>query len=319
MRYLSALICIWTTMIFLGVPSAFTSTRKEAGNSIKVIAVETFLADIVRNIAGGRVQVKTLLPVGADPHTFQPTPADVRGVAESNVIVINGAGFEEYLDELLKNIGGVRKIIDSSAGLSFRTPGGDESADSDEKGHHQGEAHHDEGDPHFWLSAANVVNYVENIRHGLSEADPGGADLYAANARAYTEKLEELDQWILNQVKQIPENRRLLVTDHDDLGYFADRYGLRIVGMIIPSLSTEASPSAKQVTQLVKKIRGNGATVIFLEAGEAPRLAEQIAREAGIKVVTGLYTHSTSQPGGPAPSYIEMMRYNTATIVNALK
>jgi len=109
------------------------------------------------------------------------------------------------------------------------------------------------------------------------------------------------------------------VTDHDDLGYFADHYGFRVVGMIIPSLSTEASPSAKQVAHLVKKIRKTGARAIFLEAGEAPQLAEQIAREAGIKVVTGLYTHSTSRPDDPGPNYIEMMRNNTMTIVSALK
>ncbi len=336
-RYLSASISILTAVMLTGLPGSFASTPKETGNPVKVIAVETFLADIAQNVAGTRLKIKALLPVGADPHTFQPTPADVRSVVESNVLVINGGGFEEYLDELLKNIGGVRKVIDSSAGLTFRIPGEYEPTDSDQKDdtrgviprggkerdtrdeHHHDAVDHGGGDPHFWLSAANVIHYVENIRHGLSEADPGGADLYAANARAYTEKLKELDQWISDQVKQIPENRRLFVTDHDDLGYFADRYGFRIVGMIIPSLSTEASPSAKQVAQLVKNIRKTGVKAIFLEAGEALQLAEQIAKEAGIKVVTGLYTHSTSQPGGLAPSYIEMMHYNTITIVNSLK
>ena len=316
---MSATMGIFSVVILLATTFAFASTQKEAGNTLKVIAVETFLADIAQNIAGDRVQIRALLPVGADPHTFQPAPADVRQVAESNVLIINGAGFEEYLDELLKNLGGTRKVIDASAGLSFRAPGEDESAESDGKDPHHEAAHHDEGDPHFWFSAANVVRYVENVCNGLSEADPGGAEIYAANAGKYTAKLRELDQWISDQVKQIPASGRLLVTDHDEFGYFADRYGFKIIGMVIPSFSSEASPSAMQITQLVKKIRQTGAKAIFLEAGEAPQLAEQIAREAAIKVVTGLYTHSISQPDGPASNYIEMMRHNTLTIVNALK
>jgi len=328
---------ILLTMILQAAPMASASTRKDSGDPIKVIAVETFLADIAQNIAGNRIHISSLLPLGADPHTFQPTPADMKGIAESNVLIINGGGFEEYLDDLLKNLGGVRRVIDASAGLSFRAPGKEESTDSDERdhhdetaskggdehshkgGHHHETAHHDGGDPHFWLSADNVIRYVENIRNGLSEADPAGAAVYAANAERYSAKLRDLDLWISDHVKQIPENRRLLVTDHDDLGYYADRYGLRIVGMVIPSISTEASPSARQVAGLVRKIRQTGAAAIFVETGEATQLAEQIAREAGIKVVTGLYTHSTSEPRGPCPNYIEMMRHNTGTIVNALK
>ncbi|MHC1730077.1 MAG: metal ABC transporter substrate-binding protein [Syntrophobacteraceae bacterium] len=332
-RYLPASICIFTVVILLAAPIAFASTQKEAGDPTKVMAVQTYLADIAQNIAGNRVKISALLPLGADPHAFQPTPADVKQVAQCNVLIINGAGFEEYLDELLQNVRGVRKIIDASAGLSFRSPGKDESAGTEEKDHHH-EAehhhktephhagHHHEGDPHFWLSPVNVIRYVENIRNGLTGADPGGAEIYSANAATYTAKLRELDQWISDQVKEIPENKRLLVTDHDDFGYFgyfSDRYGFRIIGMVIPSFSTEASPSAKHTAQLVKKIRKTGVKAILLEAGEAPQLAEQIAREAGIKVVTGLHTHSVTQPDGPAPNYIEMMRFNTTAIVNALK
>lgn len=313
-NYLPASLYILPIVMLLAAPTALASTQKEVVNPLKITAVQTYLADIAQNVTGNRARINALLPLGADPHAFQPTPADMREVANSNVLIINGAGFEEYLDKMLHNIGGVRKIVDASAGLSFRSPGKSESAGSEEEKHH-----HHEGDPHFWLSPLNVIHYVENIRKGLTGADPGGAAAYSANAAAYTAELRELDRWISDQVKQIPENQRLLVTDHDEFGYFADRYGLEIIGMIIPSTSTEATPSAMQIAQLVEKIRKTGARAIFVEAGETPRLAEQIAGEAGIKVVIGLYSHSISQPGGPAPSYIEMMRHNTTLIVNALR
>lgn len=313
--YLPASLYILPIVMLLAVPTALASTQKEGGPPLKITAVQTYLADIAQNVTGNRARINALLPLGADPHAFQPTPADMREVANSNVLIINGAGFEEYLDKMLHNVGGVRKIIDASAGLSFRSSGKSEPAGSEEEEQH----HHHEGDPHFWLSPLNVIHYVENIRKGLTGADPGGAAVYSANAAAYTAELRELDRWISDQVKQIPENKRLLVTDHDEFGYFADRYGLEIIGMIIPSTSTEAAPSAMQIAQLVEKIRKTGTGAIFVEAGETPRLAEQVAGEAGIKVVTGLYSHSISQPGGPAPSYIEMMRYNTTLIVNALR
>jgi ABC-type Zn uptake system ZnuABC Zn-binding protein ZnuA len=325
-----------------GRQNAFAAVEPATGPVLKVLAVETYLADIARNVAGERLQVAALLPIGADPHSFEPTPADVTKVADHNVLIINGAGVEVFLDEMLHNAGGVHKIIDASAGLSARTPRegeeleGDDGHDHHGAGHpgegdphhegagareaeHHHEGHHHESDPHFWLAPGNVVKYVENIRDGLSQADPGGAGLYAANADHYIAKLKELDQWIADQVQQVPENRRILVTNHESFGYFADRYGFRIIGTIMPSVSTGASPSAQQMVQLVERIKKTGARAIFLETGTNPQLASQIAKEAGIKAVTVLYTHSITEPGGPAPNYLAMMQYNTTAIVNALK
>jgi ABC-type Zn uptake system ZnuABC Zn-binding protein ZnuA len=307
---------------------ALASGEKAGGSTIKVLAIETFLADVAQHVSGERLKVAALLPIGADPHSFEPTPADVTKVADSSVLIINGAGFEGYLDVLLRNAGGVHRIIDASAGLTGRTPregeateegegrehhGGDREAEHDHKGHH-----HDR-DPHFWLAPSNVVKYVENIRIGLSEADPSGAGIYTANAEAYIIKLKELDRWIADQVRQVPESRRFLVTNHESFGYFADRYGFEIIGTVIPSVSTGAAPSAHQMVQLVERIKKIRVKAIFLETGANPQLASQIAKEAGIHVVTELYTHSITEPGGPAPNYIEMMRHNTTAIVNALK
>jgi ABC-type Zn uptake system ZnuABC Zn-binding protein ZnuA len=276
----------------------------------KVLVTETFLADIAQNVAGDRLEVEALIPLGVDPHGFEPTPRDVKKVADSSTLIVNGAGFEEFLAKLLENAGGQRTVIEAAAGLESRKPRADEVA-ADEHGH--------EGDPHFWLDPVSVIRYVENIRDGLSAADPAGASVYAANAQAYIAKLQELDQWAAEQMKQVPAERRVLVTNHESLGYFADRYGLRIVGAIVPSVSSGASPSAQQLAGLSDAVKRAGVKAIFLETGANPQLANQLARDAGIKAVTSLYTHSITDAKGAAPTYIDMMKYNVKAIVDALK
>jgi ABC-type Zn uptake system ZnuABC Zn-binding protein ZnuA len=342
-RYLLTFVAaLWVLPLLLAHQDAVASSEKVIAPAIKVLAVETFLADIAQNVAGERLKVDALLPIGADPHSFEPTPADVTKVADHNVLIINGAGVEEFLDEMLHNAGRAHKVIDASAGLSARAAREGEAAETDEghehhgaghhgeyDHHHEGakeqeaehhhEGHHQESDPHFWLAPGNVVKYVENIRDGLSQADPDGAGLYAANAEKYIAKLKGLDQWIADQVQQIPADRRFLVTNHESFGYFADRYGFKIIGTIMPSVSTGASPSAQQMVELIERIKKTGARAIFLETGTNPQLASQIAKEADIKVAKELYTHSITEPGGPAPNYLMMMQYNTTAIVNALK
>ena len=277
---------------------------------IQVLAAETVLADIAQNVAGQRLTVQVLLPSGADPHSYQPTPSDLARVAESDVLIVNGAGLEAFVQDQLRSVGGQRMVLEAATGLVSRQPKEGEGAEP----HAHGEA-----DPHFWLDPQNVIRYVENIRDGLSEADPGGAEEYAANAQTYIRQLRELDSWIAALVSELPPERRLLVTNHESFGYFADRYGFRIVGAIIPSVSSAAAPSALQLALLVDRIRESGVRAIFLETGSNPELAEQLGRETGVKVVTGLYTHSIGAPVGDASTYIEMMRHNASAIVEALR
>lgn len=278
----------------------------EASGPIEVIATENFLADMAQNVAGDRLVIGALVPAGVDPHSYEPAPRDVARVADSQALIVNGAGLEAYLDKLLKNAGGERLIIEAAAGLTSRQPGAGEVLDTDHP-----------GDPHFWLDPISVVRYVENIRDGLSQADPAGATSYAANAAKYTAQLRDMDAWIVEQLKAIPSEHRLLVTNHESFGYFADRYGFKIVGTVLPSVSTEASPSAQQLARLVEQIKKSGAPAIFLESGANPQLAQQVAKEAGVKVVTRLNSHSIGAAG--AANYIEMMRSNTRAIVDALK
>ncbi len=279
-----------------------------SSGALDVVASTSFLTDIAQNVAGDRFQVGSLIPRGTDPHAFEPTPSDLRTAAGADLVIVNGGGLEGTLLTTLHNaIGGV-PIVDASAGLTTRTPKPGEPALAP-----------GETDPHFWLDPVLVKTYVKNIEAAFSKADPAGAATYKANAAAYDKKLDALDAWIRRQVAQLPPADRKLVMDHASHGYFADRYGFTIIGTVIPSASTSDSPTARQLTDLTKTIRRTGVKAIFVEAGENPQLADQIAAETGVKVVTGLLDHTLTAPDGPAPTYLDMMRYDTEEIVQALK
>jgi ABC-type Zn uptake system ZnuABC Zn-binding protein ZnuA len=280
-----------------GGNASFSGTTDPA-----ILASTTFLADITQNIAGDRLTIESLLPVGADPHSYQPTPQDAAKVADSQLLIINGAEYEQFLGTLLNNAGDEREVIEASSGIS-------EGEDA-EAGHSV--------DPHMWLDPNNVIIYVENIREGLTHFDPDGAAVYRSNADAYTAQLKELDAWIIGQVSQIPEEKRLLVTNHEAFGYFAKRYGFQVVGTVIESFSSDASPSAGQMAGLIDQIKSSGAPAIFLDASDNEMLARQIADETGVRVVTDLHLESLTD-GPPAGTYIDMMKHNVTLIVNALK
>jgi len=302
-------VFILVALFLASCQEATVNTSKNGQTKLKVVAVESFLADITRNITGDRATVESLIPLEMDPHAFEPTPKDISKIAESRVVVANGAGLESWLDEAIQNAGGDFILIEASEGLVSRKTHEEEGED----------AHTHEGDPHFWLDPKLAIHYVENIRDGLIAADPDGKETYTQNAETYISQLKELDAWIQQEVSAIPPERRLIVTNHESFGYFADRYGFRVIGAIIPSVSTGSSPSAQELADLVDLIRQTGTTAIFLETGANPKLAEQIAQETGVKVVSDLYTHSITGPGGNAPSYLEMMKYNVNTMVSALK
>ncbi len=282
--------------------TACGSASKSSDGGLNILTSTTFLADIARNIAGDRVEVASLLPFGADPHAYQAAPADVAKIAESNLLILNGLEYEYFIESLLENAGGERLVIEASTGLSP---------------HEDAESEHGV-DPHMWLDPNRVIMYVENIRDGLIEVDPGGADIYAANADAYIVQLKNLDAWIVKQVNTIPTERRLLVTNHEALGYFSERYGFEVVDTILPSFSSEASASAQEIAAAIESVKSSSAPAIFLGEVENPDLANQIAEETAVKVVNDLYFESLTD-GAPAGTYIDMMKYNVTRIVEALK
>ncbi len=293
-----ALLLLMALGVFLlaGCAVSGASSAPATGGPPKVLATTTFLADIAQNVAGSRLVVTSLLPVTANPHEYEPTPKDALAIAQCQVLIVNGLGYEAWLTKLLGASGLQPDTVTASDGLQ---PIG--------------------SDPHMWMDPLNVVRYVENIRDGLSKADPAGAADYAANAAAYIRRLTDLDAWIKQQVAQLPADKRLLVTNHDELGYFAGAYGFKILGAVIPSVTNDAAPSAQQMAELIQTVKGSGAPAIFLDVNENQSLARQIASETGAKVVTDLYVESLSAPGGPAPTYIDMMKYDVNTIINALK
>lgn len=297
------LFVIWILAILIFPSCGGQPTSPSPTTAPIVLTSTTFLADIARNIAGDRLKIESLLPVGVDPHSYQPTPQDVTKIVESKLLIINGTEYEHFLESLLENAEGEREVIEASAGLSPMK---------------DAESGYGATDPHLWLDPNNVIIYVENIREGLTHYDPDGAATYQSHAEAYVAQLKELDSWISEQVDQIPPERRLLVTNHEALGYFADRYGFTVVGAVVPSVSSDASPSAEQMAKLIDQIKSNDTPALFLDEVENPALAQQIADETGVKVVEDLHLESLTD-GPPAATYIEMIKHNVSRIVEALK
>lgn len=290
-------------MILVLFLAACAPASQGSDDALNVLASTTFLADIAQNVAGERLQMKSLLPFGADPHAYQAAPSDVAGIAESDLLILNGVEYEHFMEPLLENAGGERLVVTASDGLQANM--------MEEDGAQI-------GDPHMWLDPNLVVTYVGNIRDGLIQLDPQGAAIYQANAEGYITQLHELDAWIVDQVGQIPAERRLLVTNHEAGGYFAERYGFTVIGAVIPSLSSDAGTSAQEMAALIDLIKSSGAPAIFLGDVESTDLADQIASETGVKVVDGLHLESLTD-GPPAGTYIDMMKHNVTQIINALK
>jgi ABC-type Zn uptake system ZnuABC Zn-binding protein ZnuA len=264
-----------------------------------VLTSTPWLADVTQSIAGDRLQVESLLPDGSDPHSYQPTPQDAARIAGSRLIIINGAGYEQFLKSLLDNASGESMVIEASTGVSPREEAGSV-------------------DPHMWLDPNNMIIYAGNIRDALTKLDPEGEAVYRSNANDYIAQLKTLDSWIQEQVGRIPAEKRLLITNHESLGYFAQRYGFEVAGTVIESFSSDASPSARQLAALIDQVRSSGAPAIFLDAADSDTFAQQIANETGVKVVTDLHLESLTD-GSPAGTYLDMMKYNVTQIVNALQ
>ncbi|MCX7855831.1 MAG: metal ABC transporter substrate-binding protein [Anaerolineae bacterium] len=294
-----------------GAPPALSPVPLGAGEKLRVVATTTIVGDVVAQVGGDAIQLVVLVPIGADAHTYEPRPSDLAVLSGAHVLFINGLGLEAFLERTLSSVGNI-PVVSVSEGIQPRPL----EAHGHEEGH-ESENEHEEVDPHVWTDVRNVMVWVENIQRALSTLDPGNASRYAANAAAYRKELEALDAWILEQVAQVPPQNRKLVTNHPTFGYFADRYGFEQMATVYP-LSPASEPSAREIAELEETIRQFGIPAVFAETTVNPKLAEQVARDTGVRLVT-LYTHSLGGPGSGAESYIAMMRYNVVAIVDALK
>jgi manganese/iron transport system substrate-binding protein len=282
------------------------------------VATTTIVGDVVSQIGGDHLNLVTLLPAGADPHSFQPTPQDITRVADADLVFINGLGLEEFMEALIENAGGEARVISVSDGIE-PLEGSEEHEGEESDPEHEDEDHEHEGqDPHVWTDPNNVQVWAENIAAALSEADPQNSGVYESNGLAYRQQLQELDGWIRTQVAQVPESSRKLVSDHSVFAYFAGRYGFEQIGAVIPSFSTLAEPSARELAALEDSIRSQGVKAIFVGDTVNPSLSQRIAEDTGVQLVSVL-TGSLTGPEGHAPTYLDFIRYNVNAITSALK
>jgi ABC-type Zn uptake system ZnuABC Zn-binding protein ZnuA len=301
-------------LLALAACTSANQPNQRTTGSLRVVATTTIVGDIVQNIGGQMINLTTLLPPGTDPHSYEPAPQDITLIADADLIIINGAGLETFMDRLLTNSGTQAEVRSVSEGISLR------QAPQEEAGEHQNEDAHqaEEGDPHTWTDPNNVLIWVDHIVEALSLQDPANQAAYQANAEKYRQELAILDEWVRQQVSEIPAPNRQLVTDHELFGYFADRYGFTQIGTVIPGYSTAAQPSAQEIAALEDSIRRLEVRAIFVGNTVNPSLEERIASDTNTQLVF-LYTGSLSDPSGPASTYLEYIRYNVGAIVRALK
>jgi manganese/iron transport system substrate-binding protein len=304
-------------------PEDLTTISLGEGGKLKVVATTTIVGDMVGQVGGDLIDLKVLLPLGTDPHAFSPTPQDVAAVADAQVIFINGFGLEGFLQELLQNAGGKAVVISLSEGIEPREFAEGEDQKHEETGEaHKGEPeeeHHHEGvDPHTFMTAENAMIFVHNIEQALSALDPANTAAYKTKAEAYEAQLTDLESWIQEQIATIPPKNRQMVTDHEAFGYYADYYGLEVVGAVIPAYSTSAEPSAQELSQLQDAIAEYGVKAVFVGTTTNPAMAQQVAEDTGLQLVP-LYSESLGEPGSGAETYLGYLRYNTTAIVEALK
>ncbi len=278
-----------------------------AQDKLAVVASFSILGDFVREIGGERVAVTTLVGPDGDAHVYSPTPADAKTMATAKLVIVNGLKFEGWLTRLVKSSGTKATVATATNGI----PPLQMKADDDGHGHGHGAA-----DPHAWQSVANAKVYATNIRDALAAADPAGKALYEANANAYLAKLDALEGEIKAAIARIPADRRKAITSHDAFGYFVKAYGIEFIAP--QGVSTEAEASAKDVARIIRQVKAQKIPAVFLENVTNPRLVEQIARESGAKVGGRLYSDALSSSGGPAGTYIAMMKHNISQIEKAL-
>jgi zinc/manganese transport system substrate-binding protein len=294
------------------------STTEANTNNLRVVATFSILGDLVQNVGGEHITLHTLVGPGGDAHTFDPSPADSVALVEAKLIIENGLAFEPWLDDLYSASGSQAKRIVATANVT-PLPAEDEHADEDDD-HDEADHDHGEYDPHVWSDVANTMRMVETIRDALVEADPEHAADYRANAERYLAELQKLDDEIVAQTNTLPPERRKLVTAHDTMRYFANRYGYEIVGTALGSLSTEtADPSAGELVALVEQIKAANVPAIFAENVQSARLMERIAQEAGVKIAPTLYSDALGESDSEGATYLAMIRYNITTIVTVLK
>jgi zinc/manganese transport system substrate-binding protein len=268
-----------------------------AQQKVDIAASTTVLADLARNVGGDHVNVVSLVGPNGDIHSYVPSPADAKNLADAKLVILNGLGLEGSTAQFMRIAAKGAKVLVASDGVTPLRLG-------------------NSPDPHAWQSVANAKTYVANIRDALIAVDPADRSVFEANAAAYLRRLDALDAEVKAAIATIPPQRRKLVTTHDAFGYLGTAYGVEFIAP--HGVSTEAEASARDVAQIIAQIRAQKIPAVFLENVADPRLLERIARESGARIGGTLYSDALTDANGPAPTYVEMMRHNVKELVGAL-
>ena len=289
--------------VFAICAAAAGFTPAFAADKLPVMASFSILGDLVQVVGGDRVAVTTLVGPDEDAHAFEPKPADAKNLLQTRLLVTNGLGFEPWAQKLVKSGGYKGRSLVASQGIKTRTM-------LDEKGK-------SETDPHAWQDPTMTVAYVRNIAAALSKLDPAGAGTYQVNSEAYVKHHEALDAESKTAFAAIAADKRKVITSHDAFGYFGARYGIRFLAP--QDMSTEAEPSAKEVAKLIKQIQKEKIKTVFVENMSNPKLLAQLSKDAGVTVGPALYVDALSKAGGPADTYLKLMRHNAAQLAAGIK
>jgi len=278
----------------------FISSALAAQEKKTIVASASMIADMTQQIVGDLHTVEMIVPIGGDPHLHTPTPSDARLVAGADLILINGLTFEGWITELIANSGTDAKTITVTEHITPLTS----------------QTYANSADPHAWMDASLVLKYAESIATAVTTLDPANSQTYAANLSAYQQELKALDQEIKDAITSIPEQKRILITSHDAFQYYGRRYGIQLEAIM--GISTEAEAQTSDIRRVNRVIKENQVPSIFVESTINPKLIQQLAQDNKVSIGGELYADSLGDQDSPASTYVDMMRYNTSTIVNAL-
>ena len=319
-------------LVLTGCSAGASESADGVAADLKVVATTTQVTDFTRNVVGQAdgVDLTQLIQPNQSAHSYDPSAADLTALGAADVLVINGVGLEEWLDDAIAASGFDGVTIDADTGIDISEVGAGEDHSTDEADAHTDDAEHtsdaaaehahEGGDPHIWTDVQNAATIVQTITDGLIAADSANAATFLANATAYAAQLNDLDEWIRTNVDTVPESERLLVSNHDSLGYFTAAYDIDYVGSVIPSFDDNAEPSAAEIDSLVAAITATGVTSVFSEASLSPKTAETIATEAGVTVYSGddaLYVDSLGPNGSAGDTYIKAQLHNATLMLDS--
>jgi zinc/manganese transport system substrate-binding protein len=274
-----------------------------AAGTLRVVASFSILGDLTRQVGGDAVSVETLVGPDGDVHIYEPRPKDLRTLMAAGVLVRNGLGLEGWMDRLTGAAGFKGRVVVASEKVTPRTmkqAGGAIATD-----------------PHAWQDPANAVLYVRAIAGGLASADPANGAAYRTSAERYVALIEQTGAWIETTLAPIPAAQRRIITTHDAFGYYGARYGVEFLSA--EGISTEFEPSAKAIAALVAQIEREKVHAVFIENMTSPRMAQMLAQETGAVLGGTVYSDALSPAGGPAPSYLAMLRHNTTLFAAAMR